>query len=184
MLGVGGDPLIPLLALLAFLVGLFFLRSSQLKRSAMGLPNGDVFYQDHSGQPMRAVNLHSAVYGLTGKPDCLIRTPEGIVPVELKRTARPPARGEVYDNHLIQVLAYIVMVREHYREPVPYGLVVYAGQTARKVYPTPENIEWLLSVARQLRAGRRADALDRDHRRPGRCNGCGLKEKCGQSLAV
>jgi len=37
----------------------------------LGLPNGDVFYQDHDGQPMLALTLHSHVYSVRGKPDCL-----------------------------------------------------------------------------------------------------------------
>lgn len=74
---------------------------------------------------MPAVALLSHVYGVGGKPDCLIRTADGIIPVELKKSARPPSRAAVYPNHMIQVLAYIVLVREHYGELVPYGLVVY-----------------------------------------------------------
>jgi hypothetical protein len=30
----------------------------------------------------------------------------GIVPVELKKSKRPPTRGGVYPNHMIQNLAY------------------------------------------------------------------------------
>ena len=110
-------------AALALLLGIVLLQRSQRRRKQLGLPNGDVFYQDHQGQPMTAVTLRSRVYNLRGKPDCLIRTAEGIIPVELKKSARPPSRGDVYPNHMIQVLAYIVLVREHYAENVPYGLL-------------------------------------------------------------
>jgi CRISPR/Cas system-associated exonuclease Cas4 (RecB family) len=131
---------------------------------------------------MLAVTLQSRVYGVRGKPDCLIRTAEGIVPVELKKSARPPARGGVYPNHLIQVLAYIVLVREHYGEDVPYGLVIYGDETARKVVPTPENLAWFAEVVQQVRSARSMEQLNRSHQQRSRCHGCGLKPNCDQSL--
>lgn len=133
---------------------------------------------------MPAITLRSRMYGVTGKPDCLIRTADGIVPVELKKSARPPARGGVYPNHLIQVIGYMLMVREHYGEEVPYGLVVYAGQTSRKVMLSEENVAWFRSVAGDLRLARRSSSVDRSHRQPGRCNGCGVKGSCAQSLVA
>ena len=99
-----------LAALGALTLGVLLLRVSQSRRQAIGIPNGDVFYQDHGGQPMVAATLASKKWGLRGRPDCLIRNADGIIPVELKKSARPPARGGVYPNHLIQVLAYIVLV--------------------------------------------------------------------------
>lgn len=104
------------------------------------------------------------------------------IPVELKKSARPPSRGGVYPNHLIQVLAYIVLGREHYGESVPYGLVVYGDQAARKVLPTPENLAWFAQVVDQVRLARGLQQLDRSHHQRNRCRGCGLKHSCAQSL--
>ena len=131
---------------------------------------------------MKAVTLSSRVYHLRGKPDCLIRTAEGIIPVELKKSARPPSRGGVYPNHLIQVLAYIVLVRERYNENVPCGLVVYGNEAARKVLPIAENLAWFAEVIDQVRRARGLSEIDRSHRQRGRCSGCGLKHSCDQSL--
>ena len=169
-------------AALALLLGIVLLQRSQRQRKQLGLPNGDVFYQDHQGQPMTAITLRSRLYNLRGRPDCLIRTAEGIIPVELKKSARPPSRGGVYPNHLIQVLAYIILVREHYAENVPYGLVVYADEAARKVLPTAENLAWFREVVDQVRRARGLPEVDRSHRQRSRCRGCGLKSSCDQSL--
>lgn len=171
-----------LAATLALIVGIVLLRGSQRRRQQLGLPNGDVFYQDHSGQPMQAVALRSKVYGVHGRPDCLIRNADGIIPVELKKSARPPSRGGVYPNHLIQVLAYIILVRESYGEQVPYGLVIYGGETARKVIPTPENLAWFGEVVAAVRAARGLERPDRSHNQLNRCRGCGLRNSCDQSL--
>jgi CRISPR-associated exonuclease Cas4 len=171
-----------LAAVFAFFLGGLLLRKSQENRRDLGLPNGEVFYQDHHGQPMSAVALHSRVYGLRGKPDCLIRTADGIVPVELKKSGRPPARGGVYPNHLIQILAYIILVRENYREHVPYGLVIYGGAAAVKVIPTVEDLDWLARTVHEVRAARGHQGVDRSHCQKSRCRGCGLKHNCGQSM--
>lgn len=174
--------MLSVIAAMALVLGIVLLRMSQRRRQQLGLPNGDVFYQDHRGQPMPAVVLHSRIYNLRGRPDCLIRTAEGIIPVELKKSARPPSRGDVYPNHLIQVLAYIVLVREHYNEPVPYGLVVYGDEAARKVLPTSDNLAWFSDVVDQVRRARGLPDVDRSHHQRSRCRGCGLNQSCDQSL--
>ncbi len=174
--------LLLLAALGALVVGVLLLRVSQSRRQAIGIPNGDLFYQDHGGQPMSATTLTSKRLGLRGKPDCLIRNADGIIPVELKKSARPPARGGVYPNHLIQVLAYIVLVREHYGEQVPYGLVLYGDEEARRVYPTPENLAWLETVLLEVKRARGASTVGRSHKQHSRCRGCGMRQSCGQSL--
>ena len=83
---------------------------------------------------------------------------------------------------MIQVLAYIILVREHYNEPVPYGLVVYGDEAARKVLPTNENLAWFAGVVDQVRRARGLPDIDRSHHQRSRCRGCGLKHSCDQSL--
>ena len=82
------------LAILA--VALFAL--SRRARSKIGIPAGEIFYQDLDGQPFQAEVLRSSLWGISGKPDCLIRTAEGIVPLEFKRSKKAPARGGIYPN--------------------------------------------------------------------------------------
>jgi hypothetical protein len=48
--------------------------------------------------------------------------PRRNIPVELKKSARPPSRAGAYPNHMIHALAYIVLMREHYGEPVHMAL--------------------------------------------------------------
>ncbi len=171
-----------LAALGALVIGVLLLRLSQERKRALRIPDGDVVYQDHESQRVSAPTLISERPALRGKPDCLIRNADGIIPVELKKSARPPARGGVYPNHLIQVLAYIVLVREHYGEQVPYGLVLYGNEEPRKVYPTPENMAWLESVLMEVKRARGASTVNRSHRQSSRCRGCGMRESCDQSL--
>ena len=83
---------------------LFLLAARSRKKT--GIPAGEVFYQDLPGQPFVGETLRSNALGISGKPDCLVRSADGTVPVELKNSCRPPARGGVYANHMIQALAY------------------------------------------------------------------------------
>jgi len=81
-------------------------------------------------------------------------------------------------------VAHIVLVRENYREDVPYGLALYANEAARKVIPTAENLEWFREMVGNLRNPRTAQRLDRSHHQKGRGRGCSLKRSRDQSLDI
>jgi CRISPR-associated exonuclease Cas4 len=166
------------LALLATLL-LFLARRS---RSKTGIPSGEIFYHDLVGQPFQAEVLCSPRWGISGKPDCLIRTPDGIVPVEFKKSKKPPARGEVYPNHMIQNLAYCALVEDQMGTRVPYGLVIYAGHQVRRVEYTDATRLWLQQVVADIRLARTLPQVRRNHQLRGRCSGCGLRSQCDQSL--
>ena len=159
---------------------LFLLAARSRKKT--GIPAGEVFYQDLPGQPFFGEPLRSNALGISGKPDCLVRTVDGTVPVELKNSSKPPARGEVYANHMIQALAYCALVEDQMKVRVPYALVIYAGQQVRKVSFTEERREWLLQTIRQLEVARARMTARRNHQHRGRCAGCGVRANCDQAL--
>jgi CRISPR-associated exonuclease Cas4 len=171
-----------LMAATAIVLALLFFWLSARSRSNTGIPAGEVFYQDLAGQPFAAHDLRSLKLGISGKPDCLIRTADGIVPVELKKSKRPPTRDEVYPNHMIQNLAYCALVEEQLGERVPYGLVIYAGQKVRRVEFTDSNRQWLMNTIAAVQAAHLAKQAKRNHNQRGRCSGCGVREKCDQAL--
>ncbi|HEX8097959.1 MAG TPA: PD-(D/E)XK nuclease family protein, partial [Pyrinomonadaceae bacterium] len=100
-----------------------------------GLPAGQVLYSD-TGSPVGRIGsivkdargvrqekpLVSKRYGLTGRPDYLVRTREGVVPVEIK-SARCPAGGRAYDSHVMQLAAYCLLVEDVLGATVPYGVI-------------------------------------------------------------
>jgi CRISPR-associated exonuclease Cas4 len=155
--------------------------SARLRRRT-GIPAGEVFYQDLAGQPFTGDTLRSFRLGVSGKPDCLIRTSEGVVPVELKLSSRPPARGEVYPNHMIQNLAYCALVEEQMHVRVPYGLVIYASQQVRRVEFNDASRKWLLQVIAEVQRARNDGVGIRNHNHKGRCIGCGVRSHCDQAL--
>ncbi len=97
-------------------------RSAQkAERPGLRLPAGKIVYQDAdgSGEPLLATS-----YPLSGKPDYVILSPEGVpIPVELKLTtdAEEPQR-----NHVMQLAVYLVILEDLYDQPPTYGVLRYA----------------------------------------------------------
>ncbi len=166
--------------LVVLAVVLFLLAARSRKKT--GIPAGEVFYQDLPGQPFFGKPLRSNALGISGKPDCLVRTSDGTVPVELKNSSKPPARGEVYANHMIQALAYCALVEDQMEVRVPYALVIYAGQQVRKVAFTDQRRRWLLETIREVEVARARSTANRNHEHRGRCVSCGVRSNCNQSL--
>jgi CRISPR/Cas system-associated exonuclease Cas4 (RecB family) len=94
-----------------------------------------------------------------------------VVPVELKKSKKAPARAGVYPNHMIQNLAYCALVEDQMRVSVPYSLVIYAGQPVRRVEYTEANRLWLAQLIQEVRRARTLPALRRNHQISGRCSG-------------
>ena len=166
------------LVVLAFVLFLLAARS----RKKTGIPAGELFYQDLPGQPFFGEPLRSNALGISGKPDCLVRTSDGTVPIELKNSSKPPARAGVYANHMIQALAYCALVEDQMKARVPYALVIYAGQQVRKVSFTDERRQWLLQTIHEVEVARARLTANRTHEHRGRCVGCGVRSNCDQAL--
>jgi CRISPR-associated exonuclease Cas4 len=89
---------------------------------------------------------------------------------------------KVYPNHMIQALAYCALVEDQMKVPVPYALVIYAGERLRKVEFTNERRQWLLRTIQEVELARERLAADRNHDHRGRCVGCGVRSNCNQAL--
>ncbi|MDZ7305287.1 MAG: CRISPR-associated protein Cas4 [candidate division KSB1 bacterium] len=75
-------------------------------------------YNLSSGERQFEVVLHSKQYGLSGKLDMLVTTAQGRYPVDFKMT-----RGEIGENHRLQLSAYAVMVEEIFSCKVETGFI-------------------------------------------------------------
>jgi CRISPR-associated exonuclease Cas4 len=130
--------------------------------------------------------LVSEALELVGRPDYLIETEGGVVPVEVKSTACP-AGGRPYDSHLAQLAAYCLLVEEVLGASVPYGLVKYRDREVRVEY-TDKLREQALALIAEMKADINASAdgeeVHRSHDDPRRCAGCSLRDVCTESLAA
>ena len=137
--------LLLLLALFAFCGWLYFSR-----RSATGLPAGLLVYDDAGRQHLRRA-LVSHHLRLAGRPDYLIETAAGLVPVELKSGACP--RSGPHAAHVAQLMTYCVLVEDTLARPVPYGFLQYSH--ARRQIPfTAVRTREVLQFADEIRRKR------------------------------
>jgi CRISPR-associated exonuclease Cas4 len=158
-----------------------------------GLPAGRLVYGDTGyavgklgelvrDQQGRKVErpLLSKQYGLVGRPDYLIETDDGIIPVEVK-SAKMPASGRPYDSHVFQVAAYCLLVGDTLGAGVPYGVIRYRDGEVRVDY-TAELRDTLLDVMDEMRAARDAADVHRSHDEPNRCARCSMRGVCDEAL--
>jgi CRISPR-associated exonuclease Cas4 len=157
-------------------IGLFVL--AVRLRHASGLPWGRVTTTDTSSWRRAETPLISRRFGLVGKPDYLVTTRVGVVPVEVKpgRAARKP-----YESDLMQLAAYCLLVEETTGQAPRYGLLRYAGETFKLLY-TAEVRDELLAVLDEIRADRNATNVERSHEQAARCRSCGLFDECDERL--
>jgi CRISPR-associated exonuclease Cas4 len=155
-----------------------WLRSGTVRRQT-GLPEGRVVYVDTGAWDRCERPLFSQRHGLTGRPDYLVRSGEGLVPVEVKSGAAPE---QPYPAHVLQLAAYCLLVEEQEGQVPPHGILKY-GDRAFEIDYTPDLRAELLQALEALRRDLHARDVDRNHDEPARCHGCGYRNHCDQRLA-
>ncbi len=161
-----------------FGLAVFFLAWGWIQQRRAGLPVGRVRYQDVGLWRQVAQPLYAAALGLTGRPDYLVETRQGLIPVEVKSGRTPLAP---YPSHRWQALAYCLLVEEALHQKAPFALIRYPGATYRVDF-TPRDREALLDLLAQMRRDERQGRFDRSHEDPARCRACGFRQICDQRL--
>lgn len=171
--------------ILAVGVGLLLLglvawyRSAGLHESS-GLPYGRVIYSDTIPDLWLPQDrpLYSPEHRLTGKPDYIVQTLEGLIPVEVKSSTAPEIP---YWGHVLQVAAYCLLIEEEMGQTPPYGLLKYADALFEIDY-TDELRDELLDTMDIMREGYAAGYVKRSHHEAARCAACGFRTQCDESL--
>ena len=167
-----------LLAGLLLYLALWLMRRASRNQQRSGLPEGKLVYADTGRWSEVAKPYFSQRYRLTGKPDYLVETDDGIVPVEVKRSPAPPG-GRAYDSHVMQLAAYCLLVEEAHGEAPPHGVIRYADATVQ--------IDWtealrslLLETLDDMRDDLTRRDVARSHDDAARCAACGVRHACGR----
>jgi CRISPR-associated exonuclease Cas4 len=158
--------------------GWLLLRARAARRGA-GLPVGRVTYVDTGAWARCDRPLFSSHYRLTGRPDYLVQSQEGVIPVEVKSGAAPQ---QPYPAHVLQLAAYCLLVEEQEGRAPTHGILKYHDRAFEVDY-TPVVRRELLQSLDAMRRGLAAREVDRSHEDAGRCLGCGYRERCNQALA-
>jgi CRISPR-associated exonuclease Cas4 len=159
-------------------LGLWLLARSRTARRDAGLPPGRVTYVDTGAWARCERPLFSNQYRLTGRPDYLVRGKGGLVPVEIKSGRAPE---QPYPSHVLQLAAYCLLVEEQEGRAPPYGILKY-GDRAFEVEYTPDLRSRLLDILDAMRHDLDVRDAGRSHDEPGRCQGCGYRDRCDQRL--
>lgn len=167
----------PGMILAALLLGLFMWLLARMGRRASGLPAGQVIYDD-SGAGRQEQPLFSKRHRLLGRPDYLIHKGASLIPIEVK-SGRAPARP--YKSHILQLAAYCLLVEEQYGKRPPYGVIRYSDSMFEVDYTRQLESE-LINVMAQMRADMLAADVPRSHNQPFRCQRCGYRAVCDDSL--
>lgn len=166
--------------LILVILGVLLWLLARWLRRGTGLPQGRVVYEDTGAWGRPEKPLFSKALQLTGKPDYLVQTKRGIIPVEVKSGNAPPSGP--YETHIFQLAAYCALVTEAYRQRPAYGLIKYADKTLAVDY-TPQLESDLLALLDQIRSDDSEEEVNRSHDSAARCRRCGFRDVCDEALA-
>ncbi len=168
------------IAIILMLLGWFSLRRGATLHQETGLPTGRLIYADSHNQDWQPViqPLYSATYGLVGKPDYVVETFKGLIPVEIKSS---PAPEIPYLGHLLQLAAYCLLLEETNGQTPPHGYLKYADALFEVDF-TSELRHELFDTLADMRQDRLADNVARNHNQPRKCAACGLAGVCDEAL--
>ena len=148
------------------------------RQARRGSLPGEVIYDDTVEQTERVLVSHR--YRLKGKPDHVLRTRSGVVPVEKKSKdwqGRLPLPGD-----RAQLLAYCLLVEEAMAQPVNHGLLHYANREFIVPFGAKERQE-IIDLLQAMQAARCARYVARSHSHAGKCRSCGVRAACGEAVA-
>ena len=123
--------------------------------------------------------LHDQEWGLQGRPDYVLETKSGFVPVEVKASTTP---RHPHANHRLQLACYLRLIEAKTGRPPEYGLLNYPGGVFRVAWDDRLRAE-LKGTLGRIEEARREGKADRDHSHVGRCLGCARRDACDQRLA-
>jgi len=101
----------------------------------------------------------------------------GLVPVEIK-TGNAPSIG-IWPGHKMQIIAYAMLLEDHYKRPVKEGFVFYLdSKEKRHVAINPFMKYELKETITKVKSTLSSKELPDFTTSKNKCNKCGLREKC------
>ena len=117
-----------------------------LSRKKLGSMIEKMLYSDSDTQYVET--LFSTSIPLKGKPDAIIKTKEGIIPLEIK-TGRTPTTPR--DHHVMQLMAYCLLVHERYNKRPIGGILRYSEtNTEFRILYTEEAEQSVKNIVREI----------------------------------
>jgi CRISPR-associated protein Cas4 len=118
----------------------------------------------------------SEILELKGKIDRIEKYSSKIIPVEVK-TGRAPSEG-VWEGHLVQIGAYMMLLEEKYKIPVQEGKVHYLGHQTRNVKMNPYLKQEIFRLKDEVKKILTENNLPPFVDNENKCKKCPLREQC------
>mgnify|MGYP001095689750 CR=1 FL=1 len=169
-----------LVAIVWLIAASFFLRRSLTATNiAASLRNefrvkGKIEYIDMDESKV----FKSDAYGLSGRPDYVIKLADNLIPVEEKKGRTP--QGPLF-SHILQVAAYCLLIEDTMGKAPPYGLLKYPEREDEVEY-NEDLKKVLVEKLGEMREIIRTGEAHRNHDRPGKCRNCSRKDVCPERL--
>jgi len=103
-------------------------------------------YSDHKEKPEKA--LFSPKYSLIGKPDFILHTKDGLLPLEIKHSKKP---NKPYFSHVMQLISYCLLIEEEKGTKPKYGFLQYKGGQPFAVTYTEKMKSFLIKTMQEMR---------------------------------
>jgi CRISPR-associated exonuclease Cas4 len=176
LLPVGIGLLMLALVLLILLINEYRSRRRRLMQAHqedLGLPAGELVYEDADGQ---GEPLTSDQYPLVGKPDYIVKLGDGrLVPVELKlnvHDAKAP-----YSNHEVQIAAYCLILEDYSDVPPTHGILRYADREFTVDY-TPALRRKVVRLLNEMQQCNEQQAPPLKRQKAAKCRACVYQPIC------
>ena len=143
------------------------------RHRALGLPEGELVYEDADGQ---GEPLSSSSYPLVGKPDYVIKLPDGKpVPIELKPSVHDATAP--HSNHVIQLAAYCIILEDYFVQPPTHGILRYADREFTVEY-TPALKKKVIRLLTEMARCSEKQPPPLTRQRASKCRACAFQAIC------
>ena len=143
------------------------------RHKALGLPPGELVYEDADGQ---GESLSSSEYPLVGKPDYIVQLPDGHpVPIELKLGVQNVTAP--YSNHVVQIAAYCLILEDYFELPPTYGILRYADREFTVEY-TPALRKKVIRLLTEMARCTEQQPPPLTRQRVAKCRACVFQPVC------
>ncbi len=129
-------------------------------------------YSDHREKPEKA--LYSSRYGLVGKPDFILHTKDGLLPLEIKHSKRP---NQPYFSHVMQLISYCLLIEEEKGVKPKYGFIQYKDGGAFSISYTDNMKARLIKTIDEMRRLLNLGIAPKPTRNY-KCDNCSYKSRC------
>jgi CRISPR-associated exonuclease Cas4 len=123
--------------------------------------------------------LVSRKHFIRGRPDLILEQEGNMIPVEVK-TGRVP-RGPHF-SHILQLIAYCILVEENYKQRPLYGLIRYGKEKEFVIHYDKDLENTMLSKIKEMRDCIFRKDAHRNHNRENKCRYCSRREGCPEKL--